>query len=137
MCTTLRRCSLRALRRLLNRSDDVWIGRAAAQIAAHVFTDLVSGPGVPLAHTSDRSHDLTRSAITALECIMVDECLLHWVQGAARLRQPFYGRNFMTLRHQRKTHAGQHPRTIHMDGTRATLTVSATLLGPRQANVIA
>jgi hypothetical protein len=61
---------------------DVGIGRAAAQIAAHIFADFGVGAGMALMYAGDRREYLPGRAITALECIIVDEGLLMEVQLA-------------------------------------------------------
>src|SRR5277367_3366653 len=52
---------------LLDRRDDAGIGATSAEVAAHVFADLISGAGMSLMDASDRGHDLARCAIAALQ----------------------------------------------------------------------
>src|SRR5580704_2545433 len=53
-------------RRLFHRRDDVRIGGAAADVAAHIFADIVVAVGMPLGHAGHRRHYLSRRAVTAL-----------------------------------------------------------------------
>jgi hypothetical protein len=62
---------------LLYCGPDIGIGRAAAQIAAHIFADVGVGAGMALVHAGDRREDLSGRAISALEGIIIDEGLLH------------------------------------------------------------
>src|SRR5690242_19375692 len=67
-----------------DRRDDVGIGAAPAEVAAHRLADLVVGLRAALAEHRDRAHDLPRRAVAALEAVVRDERLLHRVQRLAR-----------------------------------------------------
>ena len=71
-----------------HRRDDMRIGAAAAEIARHVFADLVVGAGMAFADAGDRRHDLARRAIAALEGVLVEEGRLHRMQRAVRRASP-------------------------------------------------
>ncbi len=71
-------CNLQAC--LAHGGDDVRIGAAAAEIAGHVFADLVIRAGMALADAGHRRHDLARRAVAALEGVMFEESGLHGVQ---------------------------------------------------------
>ena len=77
--------------RAADGGDDVRIGGAAAEIAAHVFADLVVVARVALVHAGHGRQDLAGRAIAALEGVLVDEGLLHRVQGPVRRGQAFDG----------------------------------------------
>jgi hypothetical protein len=62
---------------LFDRGDDVRIGGTAADIATHVFADVVVVGGVTFLHARDRRDDLPGRAVTALEGVLIDEGLLH------------------------------------------------------------
>ena len=62
---------------LLDRRDDARIGATSAEVAAHVFADLISGASMSLMDAGDRGHDLARCAIAALQRIVVEKGLLH------------------------------------------------------------
>ena len=93
----------------MNRGDNTWIGSAAAQVAAHALANLCVGKlhrtglaqvggyetGRALLRFVEKRHcgdNLTRSAISALISIVVEECLLHRVQDFA-FSQAFNGRH--------------------------------------------
>src|ERR1019366_8800053 len=63
---------------LLDGVHDVRIGSATAQISAHVFANLGVDAGVAFFHAGDCRQDLARSAIAALERVVVDKGLLVW-----------------------------------------------------------
>ena len=73
-----------ALHDLHDGRDDVRIAAAAADIAAHQFTNVVSGLCVALGDQPDGRADLPRRAIAALKAVMRDEGLLQGVQLAVR-----------------------------------------------------
>lgn len=56
------------------------VSAAPADIAAHVFSDVLVRTGVTLTNTGNGGHDLTRGAIAALEGIVLDERGLDYVQ---------------------------------------------------------
>src|ERR1700677_977679 len=72
---------------LVDRGNDVRIGRAPAQIAAHILADFRVAAGAAFAHAADRRHDLSGGAVAALESVMVDEGLLHGMQRPIWTRQ--------------------------------------------------
>ena len=76
----------------LDRRDDVRVGAAAADVAAHQLADIVVGPGVSLGEQADGRADLAGGAIAALEGIVLDERRLHGVQ-LAPCGQPLDGRD--------------------------------------------
>jgi hypothetical protein len=72
--------------RLLDRRDDVGIGAAAADVAAHQLADLVGGLRLAFGDQAGRRADLARRAVAALERVVVDERLLQRMQRAVRAR---------------------------------------------------
>ena len=66
------------------------IGGATADVAAHVFADVVVVGGVAFLDAGDRRDDLPRRAVPALEGVLIDEGLLHRMQLVA-LRQSLDG----------------------------------------------
>ena len=78
---------------LLDGGDDVRIGGAAAEIAAHVFADVGVAVGVAFLHAADRRHDLPGRAVAALEGVVVDEGLLHRMQRAVAAGETLDGRD--------------------------------------------
>src|SRR6476620_5950785 len=67
---------------LFHGGHDVRIGGAAADIAAHIFADVVVIAGMALVHAGNRRHDLSGRTVAALEGILVDEGPLHRMQLA-------------------------------------------------------
>src|SRR5436305_13237530 len=117
--------SFRDLRRgLLHRGDDVGIGGAAADIAAHIFADVGVAAGMSLLHAGYRRHDLSRRAVTALERIVVDESLLHRMQAIAG-GETFDGGDLLALRRKRERQAGHHATLAHQYRTGAASAVIA------------
>src|SRR5262249_27801465 len=115
--------------RLLDGVDDVGIGGAAAEIAAHVFADSGLVVGMTFVHAGNRRHDLPRRAVAALERVVVDEGLLHRMQLAVRAGEAFDRGDALSLRGSRKRQAGKHAAAIEQHRAGAALTVIAALLG--------
>src|SRR4029077_3690192 len=69
----------------LHRLDDLWISRAAAQIARQVVPDLVLARVGYLVEQLARHQDEARRAEAALEGRALDECLLHRIKPIASL----------------------------------------------------
>src|SRR4030088_1012458 len=91
-------------RSLLHSRNDVRIGRAATDIAAHIFANVIVAVGVALLHASHCGNDLTWCAVAALERILIDKGLLHRVQFAA-LGKTLYSRDVSALGRERKRQA--------------------------------
>src|SRR6266699_962089 len=79
-------------RYILNRGDDVIVGAAAAQIAAHPIADFLCRTDMALRDARDARHDLPGCAIAALEGVTLDEGRLQGMKLLA-LRQTFDGRD--------------------------------------------
>src|ERR1700730_3757751 len=71
-----------ARHRLLDRRDNVGIGRAATDVAAHQFADFIGAARPALCDQAGRRANLARRAIAALERVMIDERLLQRMQSA-------------------------------------------------------
>src|SRR6202011_4819992 len=95
--------------------DDVRVSAASAQVAGHEFSNLAVRTGVTFVDTGDSRHDLTRSAIAALEPVTFNEGRLHRMQFVA-LRQAFDGGDLFPLRHDGKRQTGENPPSIEMNG---------------------
>src|SRR4029077_3512189 len=67
---------LRAPCRAGDRGDDVGVGAAAANVAAHPFPDLRGRSGVALLNAPQAGHDLAGGTRAALKRVLVDEGLL-------------------------------------------------------------
>src|SRR5439155_5756821 len=77
---------------ILDRRDDVIVGTATAQVAAHPVADFLRRAGVAFCDAGNAGHDLPGGAIAALKAIALDECSLQRVQLLAS-RQAFDGRD--------------------------------------------
>jgi hypothetical protein len=80
---------LHLLASLPDCGDNLGIGRATAQVAAHIFPDVCVGCGVSLVDARDGGHNLARGTVAALKSIVVDESLLHRMQRAVRRCKSF------------------------------------------------
>src|SRR5689334_287758 len=113
--------SLDLVARLHHGRNDIWIGGAATEIAAHIFPDLRLVAGMAFLDAGDRRHDLAGRAIAALKRVVVDEGLLHRMQIARWPGEPLYGRDLAPLCHDGEGHAGEDPLSVDMDCTGAAL----------------
>ena len=141
-----------SLRDIADRRDDVRIGRAPADIAAHPLADFrvgqldprgcdvgggVAGPtGLHFGEHAHRRADLAGRAIAALEAIALNERRL---QGVERLRrsQPFDGHDLVALVHHRERQTGVDPPAVDQHRAGAALAVIAALLGAGQVQMFA
>src|ERR1017187_6615379 len=122
---------------LLDGVHDVRIGSATAQISAHVFANLGVDAGVAFFHAGDCRQDLARSAIAALERVVVDKGLLHRVQAPVGLRQTFDGGDLLTIGAGRQCQAGQHPAVVDQYSAGTALAVIAAFFTSGQAHMLA
>src|SRR5258708_11292092 len=134
---------------LPDRRDDVGIGGAAAEVAAHALADLLVGEGdvrsrqigahpawpagLGLAQHADSRAELARGTVAALEGVVFNERLLERVQVVAIGRQPFDGDDLSVLVRDGEGQAAIDAPTVEQDGARAALPVGAALLGAGEA----
>jgi hypothetical protein len=111
--------------------NDLRIGRAATEIAAHPFSDFGLTPSVPLMNASNSRHDLTRCAEAALKGVLINECLLNRVEGLA-VCKTLNGRYFSTIDGSSEDHASVNPPAIQMNRAGPALAIVAALLGTRE-----
>src|SRR5262245_40544167 len=121
---------------VLDGGDDVGVGAAAADVAAHLLADLGVRAGVPFGEQADPRADLAGGAVAALKGVAVDERLLERVQPVA-LRQALDRRDPGAGVHDGEREAGVDAPPVDQDGAGAALAVVAALLGPGQAEVLA
>src|SRR5262249_30235090 len=119
---------------LFNGRDDVEIGAAAADVAAHQLADLVSRPCTAFFYQADGRTDLPRSAVPALERIVIDERLLNRMKRAL-FREPFDRRHRSAVLHDRQRQAGIDAAAINQDGAGAALTVIAAFFRAGETEV--
>jgi hypothetical protein len=122
---------------LFDGIHNVWVGGAAAQIAAHKFADLSIIFCMALMHARDRGHNLPGRTVAALECIVIDEGLLHRMQRTVGLCQTLDGGHVVALVHRGEAEARQDPPIVDKYGARAALPVIATFFGSGQTGVVA
>src|SRR5690349_9280346 len=96
--------ALSALAELLDRCNNVGIGAAAADVAAHQFLYRSVIGAAWLLEQCDRGHDLSRSAITALISIVGEECLLHGMH-CLRCTQALDGCDLFSVVHESEVEA--------------------------------
>src|SRR5690242_6393947 len=123
--------------RLADRSDDVWIGGAAADIAAHIFADRIVVSGMAFANARDRRHDLAGRAVAALEAVMIDEGLLHRVECSIAPGEAFDGRDRPSLGGSGQRQAGENVPSVGKHGAGAALAVVAAFLRAGQPEMLA
>ena len=122
--------------RLLDRRDDVGIGAAAADVAAHQLADLVGGLRLAFGDQAGGRADLARRAVAALEGVVVDEGLLQRMQRAVR-RQAFDGGDLRAVLHHRQREAGIDAPAVDQHRAGAALAVVAALLGAGEVEMVA
>ncbi len=136
---------------VLHGVENIGVGAAAADVAAHAFTDFlrrhlhgrVQIRGHMAGHTSLDflqgglgGTDLPRRAVTALVAVVLDEGRLHGVE-IVRRAQAFHGGDLVTLVHHRQGQAGVHPPAVHHHGAGAALAVVAAFLGAGELQLFA
>ncbi len=83
-------------RRLHSGTDDFLISTAAAQISCGGTADVILARVGMMLQERDKTHYLSRSAKAALECILLDEGTLQWMQFAI-VRHSLNRRNLTPL----------------------------------------
>src|ERR1700733_1257124 len=89
---------------LLNGRNNIVVGAAAADVAAHGGADGVVVGGDGLVEERRGGHDLAGGAVAALESIVLEEGLLDGVELAV-LREAFDGGDFAALVHDGEAEA--------------------------------
>jgi hypothetical protein len=121
---------------LLNRGEDVRIGAASTDIAAHQFADIICGGGMAFAHQSDGGTDLSRRAIATLKRVVLNECLLQWMERAV-LRETFDGHYLGAVFHNCQRHARVDALAIDEHGASAALSVVTSFFGAGEIQIYA
>src|ERR1700758_1012761 len=95
------------LANLLDHLNDVAVGPATADIAAHQFLYVgVIGPA-RLLQQRNRRHDLTSRAVSALVSVAEKECFLHGMPLARRAEAPDRS-NLFAVVHEGQAQARNH-----------------------------
>jgi hypothetical protein len=134
-----------------DRVDDIRIGAAAADVAAHAFAQLGGGEhrfggqvaadvardaALDFVEDRDGRTYLARRAIAALVAVMLHESGLHRMQPGGRAESLDRG-DLGALVHHGQAEAGIDAAAIDDDRTRAALALVAALLGAGQLQVLA
>jgi hypothetical protein len=122
--------------RIFDRRNDVDVRTAAADVPTHEFPDVVIRGRLTLPDQGDGRADLTRRTVSTLEGIMVDERLLHRVEGITG-GEAFYCGDLRAIFHDGESHAGQHSFSVDQDGAGPALAVIAPFPGSWQVEVFA
>src|SRR2546422_9944380 len=104
--------------RILDCRDDVVIGAAAAQVAAHPVANFLRRAGVALVDAGDAGHDLSGRAIAALEGVALDEGGLQGMELLS-LGEALDGRDLTTFDKCGERKARLHALAVHEDGAGA------------------
>jgi len=137
---------------LLNGWNDIGIGRAPAEVAAHALADLIvierdmlsiqvgtyhTWPAsLGFAQHADRRADLSRRAVATLKGVVRDERSLEWVQ-VLTVGKLLDRDGLGVLMGNGEAEAARDPPTIKQDGTGAALPVVAALLGAGKPETLA
>ena len=105
---------------------------AVAGTAAKITFERVRQIGLLIGIQGSGGHDHAGGAEAALECLCVQEGLLHRVQRAV-LRQAFDGRHFVSGGAEGGHQAGMHRRSVEPDGAGAAIAGIAALLDAEAA----
>ena len=113
--------------RLFDRSDDVRIRAATADIAAHPLADLGVAAGVTFMDAGDGRTNLPGSAVTALESVVLDEGGLHRMEPGA-VGEPFNRGDLVAFVHDGEAETAVNSSAVDQNGAGAALPVIAALL---------
>src|SRR5262249_20198484 len=122
---------------LVDRGDDVRVGRAAADVATHIFADVGSVRGMAFVDAGHRRHVLARRTVAALEGVVVDERLLHRVERAVGFGQSFDRRDAAALRGGGERETREYPAAVDQHRARSALAVIAAFLRTGQPGMLA
>src|SRR2546421_598057 len=120
---------------VVNCRDDVVIGSAATQVAAHPVADFLRRAGVAFCDAGNAGHDLPRRAITALETIALDEGGLQRMKPLA-LSEALDGPDLTPVHEGRERETRFHALAVHQDRTGAALAEATAFLRPRKVQVL-
>ena len=119
-----------------NGPDNVDVSGASAKISFQGMGDFfVAGIGIRFEQVN-RGHYHAWSAVAALQAVLLLECLLHWVKGAA-VGEALDGRDLGAVRLHGENRTGFHGDAVDMNRASATLARVAAYVGARQAQVFA
>src|SRR5262245_20555561 len=117
-----------SVHRLLDGRDDVGVGAAPADVAAHQFANLIGRARPALGYQANGGAELPRRAIPALERIVLDERLLERVQCISA-RKPLHGGDLRPILHDRERQARIDPAAVDQHGAGTALAVITAFFG--------
>jgi hypothetical protein len=122
--------ALRSRRKGLNRTYDVVVAGAAADVTAQAVANFVLARVRILLEQLADPHNHSWRAEPALQRVVLVECRLNWVQRTAGGSQAFDGRDGRSIGHHRQYGAGFDSLSIDVDGAGAALGRIAADMGP-------
>ena len=125
---------LSAFSNLLDRFDDIGVGTATADIAAHQFLHGRVVWTTRLVKQRHCRHDLARRAVAALIGIASKKSRLHRVQ-CVRRDEALDGCDLMSVVHEGEVETGEHALAIDVDRAGAALPMVATFFVPVSVTV--
>jgi len=108
--------------------DDIVIGTAPADIAAHELMYVGGSMGMSFVEEANRGTDLTGGAVAALIGVVFDKRLLHGMQVVA-IGESFDAGDLRAVAKTGEGQTGIHPFTIDEDCTGAALAAVAAFFG--------
>src|SRR5580704_7583972 len=134
--TKSRNVLLRAASGALNRSNNVVVSTAAADISAHTLAHCSIVLAARFFQQRRGGHDLAGGAITALKTVMLQKSGLDGMQFTI-LGQAFDSGDLVPLMHDGKRQARIYAASVYVHRACAALSVVATLLCARKLKVFA
>ena len=119
-----------------HRVDDVLVGAAAAEVAAHSMEDLILGGRRVGPEEALCGDDLTRGAIAALEGVVFNKGLLDLTEFLT-IQKPFDGGDFGSFGLKRQSQAGVSGTVVDQHRARTALAPLAGRLGAGDAEAFA
>src|SRR3569832_266860 len=123
------------LQHICDGVGNVRVGTAAADVAAHLLTDLCARFRMTFRNETGRRAELARRAIAALEGITLDESGLQWMQFAIRSKT-LDGRNLRAVLGDGEDEATIYPFSIDQHRAGAALSLVASFLGARKLQLL-
>jgi hypothetical protein len=117
---------------VLDGIDDIGIGAAATDIAAHVFTNFLAAYGFAFIKQTLGGTDLPGRAVAALETIMANESLLQWMKPAIGFGHSFDRGDIRTIQTDGKFQATIDTPAIDENRAGTALAVIAAFLRARK-----
>ena len=123
-------------RRILDRSDDLVVTGAAAEVVGEPESNLVLGGVGVLLQERLGGDDEARGADAALERGVLQECLLHGMESAS-LGDALNGSYLLALGLDTKDQAGGYDATVELDRAGSAVAVVAAFLGAGKPDLVA